>query len=345
MPYAFSEIWPLCDKLADDKSWKSPHVRYLCALCSELTYYHVPQFEIDNAKRAKRVPCNAYQRIVVSGKSTNIERITTYVDVPIAFIVVERSCIAIGLRVREYLFIAFRGTSLMYDWFKNLMAWKTRFISGVPHVFIDLASFPWPVLSIDTQGTCHRGFLEEASRVALRLIDEMSALQSKPKHIFVTGHSMGGAIAALCEHILARHLPNFFKFDQNHRADASNVTKVIFGSPRYGDLALYMRLNFNYPAHVRYQENQKEDIVPYFPPKLLGYCDHILEIGIDGERTFASFHLMEKWRRYLLIFDFVRRKFSFHSIETYRKAIGRNVKAKYWMEPLIDAEKITLKNI
>jgi len=51
--YAIHEVRSLLGGLPTPLDDRSPVVRYVCALFAELAYYHIPQWEIDDKKRAK----------------------------------------------------------------------------------------------------------------------------------------------------------------------------------------------------------------------------------------------------------------------------------------------------
>lgn len=70
--YAIYEVPRLVRSLPSPIDNQSSTVRYLCALFSELAYYHVPQWELDDRKRAKLILCEAYRNTVLAtgGRST-----------------------------------------------------------------------------------------------------------------------------------------------------------------------------------------------------------------------------------------------------------------------------------
>ena len=72
--YAIYEAQSLVSSLPSPIDDRSPTVRYLCALFAELAYYHVPQWELDDRKRAKLIPCEAYRALVAGagGRSTGL---------------------------------------------------------------------------------------------------------------------------------------------------------------------------------------------------------------------------------------------------------------------------------
>ena len=216
MTYAFDEFKTLTSNLTGPITAEKLVIRYICALVSELAYHHVPQFEINDRKRALVVPCGGYTEIVLTGESTNVLQYLRDLDLEEAFVVVDRGIVAVGIKIEKLLFIGFRGTACLYDWKINLRA-----------SMVEVSSMPWMasrgIRLIGFCGSCrvHRGFGEEAFRVAARIRDEMRNNKfDSIDRVFFTGHSLGGAVAAIAG--------NFIQ---------ETCSTIIFGSPRYSDIA------------------------------------------------------------------------------------------------------------
>jgi len=316
--YAFDEFHDLIRALPPEITETDPAVRYLCALVSELTYYHVPEFEIDARKRAKVVPCSAYAEIVLRGEPTSVQPFLQAGDFDDFFVVVDRGVIAVGIRIRDLMFIGFRGTlPLLYDWKINLSA-----------SMINVRITPWfvstanRVYGIVGDYRIHRGFGEEAIRIVTRIKEEMSKTNfDQAKNRFFAGHSLGGAVAALTRNFMVQE-PN---------------STIMFGSPRYCDAAAYLCAGGRLPTHIR----RVEDIVPFVPPRRLGYADHPNEFDTSGKplrepiRSSGWEHFL--WCTRLLL----RRGLKPHRMECYRKELGVTAKAKWYNKPLIAREKLT----
>jgi hypothetical protein len=137
--YAIYVVHSLVGRLPSPIDDRNPVVRYLCALFSELAYYHIPQWEIDDKKRAKLIPCNAYQALVARGRSTNLNTLFQQLDLPRGFAVADRGVVAVGLVLNRLLFIGFRGTQFLFDWRMNLRSKlvpvNARFRMRDPFVF------------------------------------------------------------------------------------------------------------------------------------------------------------------------------------------------------------------
>jgi hypothetical protein len=286
--YAFDDFRRLVSALPTPVSERNPLVRYVCALVAELAYYHVPQFEIDNKKRAMIVPCETYRAIVAGGVATDVIAYLQGLEFSNAFVVVDRGVIAVGVFLNGLLFIGFRGTQFLFDWRINLRAPLVAVSSGYYRAHY-------------SQGRIHRGFAEEAVRISARIDD---ALRDKGiedvEYAFLAGHSLGGAVAALSESLL-RFRPS----------------TIIFGAPRYCDVAAYYTFLKGLPTEI----TRTEDIVPFVPPRSLGYADHPYEFDPSGTPIIRSFVQSSVpyffWRLSL----FMGKRFKPHSMEMYRREL------------------------
>lgn len=129
--------------------------------------------------------------------------------------------------------IAFRGTQSDADWVADATIRQT----------------PYPY--IQNGGLVHQGFQSIYSQCRDEIFQTYSALP-KEKNLFITGHSLGGALAVL------------------HAADAAvnagfrSIVMYNYGAPRVGDgqfAALYDRL---VPNSIRFVNTT--DLVPKLPP-------------------------------------------------------------------------------
>jgi pimeloyl-ACP methyl ester carboxylesterase len=135
--------------------------------------------------------------------------------------------------------IAFRGTDVKLDWLVNL----------------DEVATPTP------HGQIHRGFYS-AYRSLERQIPAVLA-QTKPKHLWITGHSLGGALALVCAYDLI----------ENEKVEIDGV--VTFGQPMvaYTQLDVYLdRLLLGRYVHFV----NEADIVPRVPPPPYAYCGSLV---------------------------------------------------------------------
>jgi hypothetical protein len=152
--YAINEIGDLLNRLTSPIQDRDPIVRYVCALFAELAYYHVPAFEIDDNRRAKVIPCEAYQALIRRGTPNNVATSLQQADLERSFVVVDRGVIAVGVALNKLLFVGFRGTQFLFDWRINLRAKLIEVDSRLRlrgSFLINTAS-----------GRMHRGFAEES---------------------------------------------------------------------------------------------------------------------------------------------------------------------------------------
>ncbi len=111
-------------------------------------------------------------------------------------------------------------------------------------------------------GHVHRGFLGAFEEISDRL-DAIVRAKSPRQRVWLTGHSLGGALATLA----AAHL------------DPSVIEGVItFGSPRVGDRAFVISL----PESKLTRYVHRDDWVATVPPTLLGYTHAGKLISVPG---------------------------------------------------------------
>jgi len=130
--------------------------------------------------------------------------------------------------------IAFRGTDSLDDWL------HTNF--RVEMVECGL-------------GMSHKGFVNAARGVLQDVLYFLNA--TKPKHIHLVGHSLGGALAVItAQRLLGQAIP------------ADMMTVTTFGCPRIGDETFVRTLGIlSILQFIR-----RGDPVPDMPPTSLGYC-------------------------------------------------------------------------
>ncbi|KLU01831.1 Lipase [Rhodopirellula islandica] len=130
----------------------------------------------------------------------------------------------------DVMVIAFRGTNLtsLSDWHVN---WRYKQVLHHGHYF-------------------HEGFVEKYLAMSGKIRE--SIIQHKPKHIWITGHSLGGALATICAVDLAH-------------AGQMQPNLCTFGQPRVTDSAGAEWLNkLLLKRYARFVNGS--DIVPSLPP-------------------------------------------------------------------------------
>lgn len=311
--YAFDEFRNLLSRFVSPFSEKDPVVRYARSLVAALAYHHVPKFEIDERKRAQLIPCDEFRNIVASGNTTDVVTYLQEADFGTAFTIVDRSIVGVGITQNGILFIGLRGTVFLFeDWLKvNL---KT------PLVEIGGINFISPYVRGYEFGRAHKGFTEEAVRISIRIREAIREKGIKNiQRVILTGHSLGGAVAALSEKLIQSEIASTF----------------IFGSPRYCDVSAYYSLLVDPPIQIQ----RPGDMVPFIPPRRLGYADHPRQFGTNGEP------LYERARDYLLPplawASFLARRCRPHKMELYRHELGQMAGADAAEKPLAPYEKLT----
>lgn len=285
--YAIDEVRALLGRADLAEGAGDPVVRYLCALFAELAYHHIPEWEIDDKHRAKVIPCEAYRTLRARGVPRNVLDFLTQREFSEAFVAVDRGVIAVGVAINDVLFIGFRGTTFLYDWKINK---RSKFVPADARFYY-------------RGGRLHSGFAEEALRISLKIDAELRKKGLEKRRMFISGHSMGGAVAAI-----ARNTPRLWK-----------STACIFGTPRYADLAAHAVWRPDLvPVHVR----RAGDMVPTVPSKRRGYIDHPYEITTGGAPFIELKPPRSRLRAARSWGGFVLKKFKDHGMETYRREVG-----------------------
>lgn len=138
------------------------------------------------------------------------------------------------LRVKDTVVLVFKGSCTMTDWFYNLKFWKKDFAYGDFKI--------------------HRGMGDKLQA----MFHYLKAKIKPADKVYLTGHSLGGALSVLSAYILKTQI-------------SANIEGVyLFGAPRVGgpnwkkayDSILFDK-TFSYQNHG--------DLIPSLPPKWLGY--------------------------------------------------------------------------
>ena len=116
----------------------------------------------------------------------------------------------------------------------------------------------------------HSGFLIDYMSIRNQLMKTIRKLKHKHQdhHIFINGHSLGGALALLCG------------IDIHQQLQLKNVSIVTAGGPRVGnpEFDRYMKQT-GYPI---FRVINHGDVVPHLPLKVMGYADIDFEAFIDS---------------------------------------------------------------
>lgn len=139
-----------------------------------------------------------------------------------------------------------------------------------PHEWNDIRADLDAVTDVaETVGRVHRGFKREVDDLWPRL---EKALQSNERPLWFVGHSLGGAMAAICAgRCKLSHIP-------------SNPSGLFtYGAPRIGN-----RRYVNYVRLPYFRWVNNNDIVPRVPPRLFGYRHAGVEVYLDRNGRVAD---------------------------------------------------------
>jgi len=128
--------------------------------------------------------------------------------------------------------LSFRGTGSAMDWVSDFISQQVSFRPGKP------------------QCLSHKGFTDiySSCREDIRSLVQAS---DPDKQLFITGHSLGGALATLAAFDMALN-------------DEREPIVYTFGAPRVGDPKFARAYNRTVKQHWRIQNEY--DIVPHLPP-------------------------------------------------------------------------------
>ncbi len=275
---ALSELRNLRKVIGNINTWSATSYSidkaYVCAFVAKLAYHHIPQFEVEANERFKVIPCDIYKQLASYGARDVRQLINQSEGEYQSFVIERRDAIIVGLKVGELIFVGVRGTKYSFDWKFNLDARR--------HGYAEYS-----------EAKFHRGFFAAMSGAARELHDELIRLGASPAtSIYVSGHSLGGAVAAIAHAVWARCvlLENQDYWSATHLSIHSCYT---FGMPRYGNFPSVM--TFKKPYHI-YNEG---DIVPGVPLSLAGYvfANPPTEFRANGATIEISRfrHTMKSW--------------------------------------------------
>lgn len=155
--------------------------------------------------------------------------------------------------------ICFRGTepSELSDVLADLNAWPDKAQVG---------------------GRVHNGFQNELEKLWENIIDVLEI--NKDKELYITGHSLGGAMATVAASRLKDEVEALYTY----------------GSPRVGTRSFVK--SFSHVSHYRFVNNN--DIVPKVPPAFFGYKHHVSPTYINyyGNIRPATYwqRVKDQWR-------------------------------------------------
>lgn len=254
------------------------------AIVAHLAYCAIGADEKEQHNRAKVVPCRVYQKLLAA-PDVDLVAILAGRDFANVGVVRTKFFVAIIIPAKEKLLIGVRGTQFAYDWLINVNFAKAR----------DAATGEY----------FHAGFLREAQELASalrRYLLERFPAMLQSGAVYVAGHSLGGAVAALLnrwETIVACYL---------------------FGAPRISNSKHLGRV------YEPFATRRDLDIVPHCPPASFRYANFERERTTSGE-PFAAASNLEFYSFASWLFQLSVNKFpENHSMERYRLEVLQAVK-------------------
>ncbi|KMJ57705.1 hypothetical protein AB685_12670 [Bacillus sp. LL01] len=186
------------------------------------------------------------------------------------------------LENEDAIVVSFRGTQTDLDWISDAEIFQRPFpYSGSSNLLV------------------HGGFLSVYESMRDELLNSMNKLDPS-KTLFVTGHSLGGALATL------------FSLDCAINSKFPSIYMYNYGSPRIGDEAFSRVYNEYVPASIRFVN--LADLVPFVPPTKV--------VAPISKKTWHYKHTQTPSRFLLTAGSIVKN----HSIETYIKAMKEKLK-------------------
>lgn len=256
-----TDVWKEINSISN---WDDPNFdwskAYVASVFAKIAYLHIPEFELKNTNRANLIPCVEYREIVKGAGSVGVEQILRNLDLVESFVVEKPYAVAVAVKIRKVVFISMRGTQHLYDWLVNLNASRSR-----------------PYANVDVDIYFHKGFHRAAASCMNEIHSEIQKRFGRDNTVYVTGHSLGGALAAIIHalwsgHMHYRHIG--YRPRDEYLATHSCYT---FGMPRYGNF--HAVEHFASPFHIYNQS----DIVPTVPPKFIGFDDSLIEYCLTSE--------------------------------------------------------------
>lgn len=249
----FNEAQRLADSIddwaSDEFSWKKA---FISAVFSSVAYEEVPEFELRKSKRAKIIPCDRYQAHVsqweMDRRAASVNELDTKIEINV--IVRDRVLVTVS-RLREVIFVSFRGTTLSFVDFKaDLDFRKARYQFGMGETV-----------------KLHRGFFEAVLDCIDEVVQKVGELNEADRvPVYVTGHSLGGGMAAIFYAKLDEYYHHPFRHRRQYHIPPATACYT-FGMPRYGDIGAKSLLL--QPYHIF----NELDAIPTLPPKFLGFVD------------------------------------------------------------------------
>jgi len=218
-------------------------------------------------------------------------------------------------RAGDTLIIAFRGSASLRNWLTNFDAHKQMVVlpctDNVATALPESALNPQP--STINHPHLHAGFYHAALSVRDELLDAIA--KTGCRNLFLTGHSLGGALAVVSAVLLdgiASSMPKSIPQSNEPLPSPPSTTNsptihsiYTFGQPRIGDAA-FAHSALRTPHSALFRVTNRADLVPWVPGWLLGYRHFGTHIHFDALGLHQNFPLtaelalngLELWREF-----------------------------------------------
>lgn len=235
-----ASIFQLFQQILVRPNWganaREPAKAFALSCFAQLSYMRLSRYDVEASDRYDFIPSQHLDDLIRTRQSVALEQVFAEADLPL--LVVERPFFTYLATYRSnFAIVAVRGTAKASEWLTNLNAQK---IGGD-----------------EAEPDHHPGFLREAWDGMIELRAKLGPALDQT-HLYFTGHSLGGAIAAL----LAPRM--------------NGQTAYVFGSPRFGNARAVA-------AAEPYAYVRPDDLVPHLPPSALGYADAASSLEVVGD--------------------------------------------------------------
>jgi triacylglycerol lipase len=174
-----------------------------------------------------------------------------------------------ALGYKKCVFIEKDGAQCYVIWNQTeiVISFRGTEVDQISDVKADVNVFP--SRAQNGHGLVHHGFQEELNKIWKDILELLSAHNDKP--LYITGHSLGGAVATLATSRLYKRVTCLYTF----------------GSPRTGT-GKFVK-SFSDIPHFRFVNNN--DVVTKLPFALLGYRHHVAPTYINyyGEVKISNY--------------------------------------------------------
>ena len=267
--------------LAHQQNWEeesfSLQKAHICAELSSIVYEDVQEHELKKASRIHLFASDTYRSFVRAGAANSVLSALGEANLDAQFFTIRgRYALVFGAIFGDVLILTVRGTVFrkLWDWKANVDTRKF-YVWGSPRFH----PFEFGPVGFDDQ-FFHRGFFESVVPQFSSITDEIERRMSSSSNrkIVWTGHSLGGAMAAVG---FAMHASRNSPLWLSKEIPGHPVSAYTFGMPRYCGLGTVC--SFASPYHVY----RKGDIVPTVPLRKMGFSDSSREYELTDAGSVA----------------------------------------------------------